>query len=1151
MTSPETPPPVGVFDLTGPLPSGTTLLEASAGTGKTHAIAALATRYVAEGTATIDQLLMITFGRSATRELRERVRDTLTLTLASLLGPDPATSADPVVVLLASHPGPGPAARRLADALADFDAATIATTHQFCQRALDGLGVAADVDPGERFAEDIRPLTEQVVEDLYVRAYARRGPTPAALTLADARVIGRAAVADPQSTLDVGPVTPDSADDVRVRFATAVRAEVLARRRAQRVVTFDDLVLRLEVTLTDPVTGPAACQRLRAGYRVVLVDEFQDTDPAQWRIVRTAFHRHRTVVLIGDPKQAIYAFRGADVFSYLDAAATADDRATLPTNWRSDGPVVAGVAELLGDAELGDPRIVVRPVRAGRADSRLSGLPSAARVRLRVVTPAGSGSPPVSEARRLVAADVAADITALLSGPARLAAREDLRGPLVPGNIAVLVSTRRQAEQIRGALAQVAVPAVLAGTTSVFATDAARQWRTLLRALESPRGRTLRPAALTDFVGRTSTDVALAGDALDEEVGTILRRWAGVLARDGMAALSACITAESQLQARLLTRPDGERTLTDLRQLAGALTAQQRATGWGATGLLDWLAEQSRRAADDADQASDRTRRLESDADAVQVLTVHRSKGLEFPVTYLPFGWDRFGQAPSTVRCHEGGRRVLDVRDPASPAVRDHLAAMAAEEAGESLRLLYVGLTRAASLVVAHWSPSARNTEGAPLHRLLWARASGQTSPERRYGTGTPPLDWLAGSAHVDVETVPAEPSPTPWTPDVTGPVGLAAARYDRVVDTTWRRTSYTGLTSGLHGAPEQAPPDHRADEPDEEQAVESVGASTGEPTAVGAGEPTTGPQGVRPTGVPAGAPAPVRDNGSWDAPGDALASPFADLPAGAAFGTLVHAVLEQVDTDAPDLAAEVAAQCAQALARRPFPGVEAGSLARALTAALITPLGPLAAGRRLADVPARDRLPELDFEFPLHEGPGAANLGDVAALLRAHLPSADPLARYSEALGSQPLASSPLAGYLSGSIDAVLRVDVGPSPGQASPVYLVVDYKTNLLRDPNAPGVERLVRGYRPAVLPAAMIGAHYPLQALLYSVALHRYLRWRLPGYDPRRDLGGVLYLFLRGMAGPATPTEAGVPCGVLSWRPPAALVTDLSDLLDGPRP
>jgi exodeoxyribonuclease V beta subunit len=259
----------------------------------------------------------------------------------------------------------------------------------------------------------------------------------------------------------------------------------------------------------------------------------------------------------------------------------------------------------------------------------------------------------------------------------------------------------------------------------------------------------------------------------------------------------------------------------------------------------------------------------------------------------------------------------------------------------------------------------------------------------------------------------------------------------------------------------------------------------------------------------------------------------MADLPVGATFGSLVHAVLETTDPFAPDLVAELDAQVRAHSARWPV-AVTPGEVATALVPMHDTPLGPLAPGFTLRQIGLRDRLCELDFEFPL-AGDGRT-LADVGALLERHLPADDPLACYADRLSTGALSRQSLRGYLSGSIDAVLRVD-----GR----FLVVDYKTNWLGTGDAAltaadyGRDRMVE---------AMLHSDYPLQALLYTVVLHRYLSWRLPGYRADTHLGGVIYLFVRGMCGPATPVRDGHPAGVFSWLPPTALVSDLSALLEG---
>jgi exodeoxyribonuclease V beta subunit len=264
--------------------------------------------------------------------------------------------------------------------------------------------------------------------------------------------------------------------------------------------------------------------------------------------------------------------------------------------------------------------------------------------------------------------------------------------------------------------------------------------------------------------------------------------------------------------------------------------------------------------------------------------------------------------------------------------------------------------------------------------------------------------------------------------------------------------------------------------------------------------------------------------------PGGGPPSSMNALPGGAAFGTLVHEVLEEVDPTAADLPAELLERCRAAVAHR-LAGVDPAELAAALLPVLLTPLG--AGGLRLADLAPADRLAELDFELPLSGGDvptaGQGQLRELAGLLRRHLAADDPLAPYADLV--QAVDAPPLRGYLSGSIDAVLRL-----PG---PRYVVVDYKTNRLGRGDLTALH-----YTREAMAAEMLRAHYVLQALLYAVALHRYLRWRQPGYDPQQHLGGVQYLFVRGMVGPETPDG----CGVFDWQPPVQLVLDLSDLLAG---
>lgn len=1123
----STPQP---FDLCGPLPRGLAVLEASAGTGKTYTIAALTARWVADGWP-LPRLLLVTFGRMATGELRARVRERLVHTeaaLAATLHGEPVADHDDVTALITDG-SPAELAvrrRRLATALAEFDAATIATTHGFCQQVLSGIGVAGDVDRDAALVDDIGDLVVEVVDDLYLRKFAHQVP-PDELTVRLARQIGRAVVDQPAALIvPAGTSTSDqSLPATRARLANAVRLELERRKRNLRLLTYDDLLTRLADALADP----AAARRLGRRFDVVLVDEFQDTDPVQWDVLRRAFVEQAgtTLVLIGDPKQAIYSFRGADVHTYLDAVGRAGTVATLVTNWRSDGQLVAAYDELFAGMALGHADIRYRPVRAAAANerSRLRGAPHDAALRVRLVhrddgrvdlTPQRWAT--AAGARREVAADVAADIAELLSSPAELV-RRDVDGRDVgaaaigPGDIAVLVPTHREMAMVRDALDAVGVPAVVAGARSVFGAPVARDWLVLLEALERPASAPrVRAAALSVFVGWSAEHVATAGDAAWDDVHVHLHEWAALLRRRGVAALAEAVSHAQDLPARVLARADGERVLTDLRHIAQLLHREATSERLGVAALTKWLRARIAEAPTDLDE--ERSRRLDADAAAVQVLTIHRCKGLEFPIAYVPFLWQPpylpDDPLPVFADAAAGNRRTIDVGGPASPAHQAHVDAHTAEILGETLRLAYVALTRSRQQTIVHWASSFDSRESS-LARILFAadvpsgavrldRPPSEQAVERRVGE----LALLVPGA-VAVERADGSRA-TRWTPPPPDQPPLDVCDFDRVVDLDWRRASYSSLTAVAHEhhaadrVASESDARGTADEPDDDVQVAAV---------VGADEAEV---------------------------------PLATMTAGARTGTLIHGVLERVDYAADDLELAVRTELDRATAWS-IEGVgPPDDVCHGLVMAIETPFDGSDTGVRLRDLDRGDRLDELTFDLPLAGGDqpaGTITTDAIADLLDAHLPRRDVLAGYSSHL-RDPLLATRLRGYLTGSIDAVLRL----RDAAGIPRFAVVDYKTNRLGTPGAP---LTVVDYRPAAMATAMIQAHYPLQALFYLVALHRYLRWRLPGYDPAVHLDGAHYLFLRGMVGATTPVLDGGRCGVFTWRPPAALVVAASELLD----
>ena len=1131
MTVPRSAAPVGAFDLLAPVPPGVTVLEASAGTGKTYTIAALATRFVSEGVP-LDQMLLVTFTRMATGELRERVRERLTaserLLAAALAGVEP-TGADELDQLLRSGSPADIAARRsrLQVALGDFDAATIETTHSFCSEVLTELGTLADLDPDVTLTEHVDDILAEVVDDLYIRRFLNDKGEPA-MNRAQAGQIAAAAVRTPDALIYPLQEPSDPAAAMRWRLASAVRNELAERKRALGVITYDDLLGRLQWTLVG-ANGAAAVELLRRRYSVVLIDEFQDTDPTQWDIVNTAFgDGGRRLVLIADPKQAIYAFRGADVHSYLAAARTATASATLAVNYRSDACLLAGFDALFGGVRLGHPEIVYRQVSAapGHAGWRLRGTPSAGALAFRVldrsqITLTNAGFASTAEAREAVARDVGADIVALLNAGAEIEQRDrdgvvTATVPVGPGDIAVLVDKHRNAASVQRELEAAGVPAVIAGAGSVFSTAAASDWLALLEALERPASQPrARTAALGPLIGWDAARLAAADDAATAALHQSLYRWNRSFAEQGIAAMTDAVMVECRVATRALAQIGGERLMTDLQHVAELLHRATVEEQLGLSALTAWLRQRIDAAASEGAHGDERTRRLDSDAAAVQVLTIHRSKGLEWPIVYCPYLWDtgRIPEERTPVYFHRDGQRAVDVS--LSGASYDaNRRRHNAEERGEDLRLAYVALTRARHRTVVHWAGSW-DAGNSPLSRLLFARAAsgeiavdGPRTPADvdAFAALTAVAERAADPAAVTVSWARAGGRQARWSGRAGDSPPLAAAAFERGIDSRWRRTSYSALTAAAHDRQVASEPEDSllADEP--------------------AAEEIAGPAEV-----------------SGPGPGDAAALPLAPMAFGPAVGTLIHAALDLSDFAAPKLVPELALRLAEAAGPRGVAllGCPVGQVATGLARALATPIDALD-GLTLAGLDRSARLDELTFELPLAGGDrpadaAAVTLADVAALLAETIAPDSILAGYPQRL-RDPLMAGVLRGYLTGSIDLALALPAADGRRR----FAIVDYKTNWLA---APGEPLLAANYRPALLALEMQRTHYLLQGLLYSVALHRFLRWRLPGYAPDRDLAGIHYLFLRGMTGDGAT-------GVFSWQPPAGLVARLSDLLDARR-
>ncbi len=1035
------------FDLAGPLPATTTLLEASAGTGKTYAIAALTARYVAEEGLDIGRLLLITFGNHAAAELRARVLARLRSILSDL---EAGRSTDPVVPRLLQRADL--ARTRLRKAIDGFDEATIVTTHSFCQTMLRDLGILGDWDPDETVGPDPLDLVRQCAVDTYLARYVDDPEPPFAP--ARALRIAEEACTHPLPLLPVGSVESEFCEAVRHRYAQ--------RKANSGVCTFDDVTTRLRDVLLDPLIGSSVVTRLRETYPVVMVDEFQDTDPHQWAIIETAFVAPaRPTVLIGDPKQSIYGFRGADLGSYLQAHQHAAVY-TLERNYRSDPAAIDGVVELFGDVTMGGNTVRVTPVEAHHDEERLR-LPARPGLWLRRLDTTGHVDH--RSAGQLIEDDLAEQIH-LLCQHAQLRDGQGLR-PVGPSDIAVLVRTGRRARRLRLRLSQVGIPTVLTGSQPVWDQPASAQWEALLRAIAEPTQANIRVAALTELIGSPLEELFSGAGQEPSRVSALVRLLARRFASGGLLGVLSHLRAGG-LEARLLAEEDGPRTLADLTHVAELLDAL------GPASAEDMLAHLDRARGDE--QFAEPIR-LATDEPAVRVMTIHAAKGLEFPIVLLPETEGSIARRTQPFTIVENGRRCLYVGPP--PDWRDDLARdLTQQHLDEELRLLYVAMTRAKHLTIA-WHAAEKNHRVSPLAALL--ERHGQPAKARPRALT---LRKVTVFDQIDPPDVKEHP-PSPHDPGE-----ARTAPWQRSVDQTWRRTSYSGLTQSLH----EAPPTVLGDE--------SAEVDLATPTHAD--------------------------------PGLSAPSPMAELPAGAAFGTLVHEVFEALAWERPTLLDSARAVVAELAPRHGLPTSAATVLTDAVVGITTTPLLPLTSSS-LSDIAISRRLPELDFDLPLADRGIPATVGDLADLLARHLPDLDPFAAYPERLAASEAAPAVLNGFLTGSIDAVLQLDDG--------AFLVVDYKTNRLGGP-APTLGH----YTPAAMAEAMMQSHYPLQAILYCAALHRFLSGRLPRYVPHHHLGGVGYLFVRGMAGPDTPIVDGASCGVMAWHPSADLIVAVSDLLGG---
>jgi exodeoxyribonuclease V beta subunit len=857
------------------------------------------------------------------------------------------------------------------------------------------------------------------------------------------------------------------------RLLCGVQAELERRKSAKGLVSFDDLLRRVARAL-DAARAEDLAGAVRQRYQAALVDEFQDTDELQYAVFSRLFSAPQHLLfMIGDPKQAIYGFRGADIFSYLRAAKDAESRFTLIRNWRSSPGLVQAVNTLFSQsaAPFLFPGIDFIPGKAARDEGAATEPPMIVwhldsrrhRDDGKVMTQ--------PEAQSLIARAVTTEIQRLIA-PGCAAVRT--------GDIAVLVRTNSQAALMKDHLSAAGVPAVVYSTANVFDSTEARELLAVLASIAEPQSVSkLKSALATHLLGVPAGDIAAGDRSGDAWERRIRRHWEyfRLWNERGFICMLRQFLSGEAVKQRLLSLPAGERRLTNLLHLAELIHRAAGDENLGVARLVTWLG----RNVDPEAQRSEATQlRLESDELAVKIVTVHRSKGLEYPVVFCPFAWSGSSVKSGDVFFHDPANDNRLTADLSGDKDSPNRVRAQNEMLAENLRMLYVAVTRAQERCYLAWG-RINTAETSALAYLLrsgtededdcgWTarlRAEFKTLGDDEMRSR---LDALAAASDRTIVIRPLPEQPATRGADAgRSSRQLACREFHGRIDSTWRLTSYSALASAAG-----------VDAPDHDAGLPMPG---GEPPA---GDPRT-----------------------------AAAAGVADFPPGARAGSFFHSIFETLDFADPEPREIVVAK----LKEFGFDRSWEDRVCEMIADVRAVPLFGADAPVRLAEVSRARRVTEMEFYFPLNLVTPAV-LEEVFA--RHGTPPTVEGAAASETI--ERLQFAPTRGFMKGFIDLVIE-----HRGR----YYLIDWKSNRLGA--AP------EDYHPNRLRRVMRTHLYDLQYHIYTLALHQYLRRRVPGYDYARCFGGVCYVFLRGVN-----RARGAEYGLFCDRPEPRLVHALGEAL-----
>ena len=1200
---------------------GMNLIEASAGTGKTHTIGSLFLRLLLERQLDIGQILVVTFTQAATEELKERIRARLKEALEVFSG---KRSADEFLEAL----GRRIISRNLAmvlveSALRRFDEASIYTIHGFCARILADhafeMGEGFDVrlitqedHLHERLAYDfwrnklytappefvsfavsrkfIPPLLTRLLKDLVTWPDLKvlpEDPFPGLPDLVplrkkflemkrgwqtweqevrhlllsphlsgnrygslkkDEQGLSRREglisvifaqmnqwIARPwpllplfphfekftsgyvsksirkgkscphheffelaQAVYDLSTKMQEQMDayllGLKVEFANVAREELEKEKSEHNLRGYQDLVLRTMKALRGK-RGNRVIASLRKRYKAALIDEFHDTDSAQYFIFTSLFGQDsRPLLLVGDPKQAIYAFRGADIFAYLRATSEVDKRYTLSTNWRSEPSLISAVNTLF--------RLRQRPFLFEEIDY-VEAVPSSKQnidhleINGDRVAPLRfwylekdpeapkDGSISKTRARALFARAVACEVSRLIRlGRAGSAVIGE--NPVKEKDIAVLVRTNEEALIVQDQLRAFNIHTVLYTGENVFDTPQAWEMEQVAAAIATPEDPYLvRGALATEIFGLNAIELLeLEQDNYKwEETILRFREYRRMWEKSGFMAMFYRLLDRERTFEKLLRFPGGERKISNLLQLSELIQKVSLEQSLGINGTVAWLARQRD---PDAPRSQEHQLRLESDEEAVKILTIHKSKGLEFPIVFCPYAWGGSDTKREEVRFHLPDRGSQFVYDMGSLEIERHRSLAAKEDLAENIRLLYVALTRAKSACYVGWGDINQTDTSAFAYLLCGpehfsdedvveeTRRLYGVAKERGIKAKLAELQTLSNGA-IELSEPPLQGQGVP--PFEKDTEIFFARQFRARIPSDWGITSFSSLISG-HEV-ETDLPDHDPVSWQEETIESVTGQTTGnEPLSI------------------------------------------FDFPRGPRAGSLLHKVMEDIDFTQHERENYIEL-IQEKLTDFGYDLAWTDAIYQMLHNVINARLESSGQGPRLCGIPMSRRLNEVEFYFPLRR----ISPHSLAKLFEdITLPGS--LIRIPEKIGA--LRFSPTRGFMKGFIDMVFEWE-----GR----YYLVDWKSNFL------GAS--VEHYGQESLEEEMVRHLYVLQYHLYTIALDQFLRLRLPGYRYDRHFGRVYYIFLRGVSAERSPEY-----GIFKVRPSGAVIDRMrSQLIEMP--